>query len=207
MVPVPLTVPPVTAARGLFSTGIGSPVTIDSSTARRAFDDDAVDRNALAGPDAEAIADLHVLERNVVLGAICLDPPGRLRRQAEQAADRAARPAARAQLQHLSEQHEHDDDGGRLEVDRRPRPCMRKDSGNSPGASVATTLYRYAAPTPSAISVNMLRCRLTIDAQPRTKNGQPPQSTTGVASANSIHVATRGGIACCSGCRAGTPTP
>ena len=32
-----------------------------------------------------------------------------------------------------------------------------------------------------AISVNMLRLRLTIDAQPRWKNGQPPQSTTGVA--------------------------
>ena len=35
---------------------------------------------------------------------------------------------------------------------------------------------------PSAISVNMLGLRLTSDAQPRSKNGQPPQSTTGVAS-------------------------
>ncbi len=30
----------------------------------------------------------------------------------------------------------------------------------------------------------MLRRRFTSDAQPRTKNGQPPQSTTGVASAS-----------------------
>src|SRR5574340_1607103 len=33
----------------------------------------------------------------------------------------------------------------------------------------------------------MLRLRLTSDAQPRWKIGQPPHSTTGVASANSIH--------------------
>ena len=34
---------------------------------------------------------------------------------------------------------------------------------------------------PIAISVNMLRWRVTSDCQPRTKNGQPAQSTTGVA--------------------------
>ena len=33
----------------------------------------------------------------------------------------------------------------------------------------------------------MFRLRCTIDVQPRTKNGQPPQSTTGVASTSSIH--------------------
>src|SRR5437764_14839579 len=36
------------------------------------------------------------------------------------------------------------------------------------------------------MSVNMFRCRETIDAAARTKNGQPHQSTTGVASASSI---------------------
>ena len=34
---------------------------------------------------------------------------------------------------------------------------------------------------PIAISVNMLRLRVTSDCQPRTKNGQPAHSTTGVA--------------------------
>jgi len=34
---------------------------------------------------------------------------------------------------------------------------MRNESGKSPGAIVATTLNAYAAPTPSAISVNMFR--------------------------------------------------
>ena len=39
---------------------------------------------------------------------------------------------------------------------------------------------------PIAISVNMLRLRVTTDCQPRTKNGQPAHSTTGVASASCI---------------------
>src|SRR5438445_12806324 len=48
------------------------------------------------------------------------------------------------------------------------------------GASITTALYIYATPTPIAMSVNMLGDRLRIDCQPRTKNGQPHQSTTGV---------------------------
>ena len=36
----------------------------------------------------------------------------------------------------------------------------------------------------------MLRLRLTTDCQPRTKNGQPPQSTTGVASTSWAHATT-----------------
>ena len=59
------------------------------------------------------------------------------------------------------------------------------------GAIVATTLYPKAAPTPSAISVNMLSERLTIDAQPRAKKGRAPQTTTGVASASSIQMRRR----------------
>jgi hypothetical protein len=35
--------------------------------------------------------------------------------------------------------------------------------------------------------VNMLRLRLTIDAHPRRKNGQPPHKTTGDAMASSNH--------------------
>ena len=50
-----------------------------------------------------------------------------------------------------------------------------------PGSGRATTEKTQAAPVPSAISVNMFRLRFTTDCQPRTKNGHPPQSTTGVA--------------------------
>ena len=50
---MPFTVPPVTRSPGAFSTGIGSPVTIDSSIDAVAVDDDAVDRHLFAGPDAQ----------------------------------------------------------------------------------------------------------------------------------------------------------
>ena len=59
-------------------------------------------------------------------------------------------------------------------------PPWRIACGSVSGNSTAKTLYANAAPVPSAISVNMLRLRVTSDCQPRTKNGQPPHSTTGV---------------------------
>ena len=42
----------------------------------------------------------------------------------------------------------------------------------------------------------MLRLRFLNDAQPRSKNGQPPQSTTGVARANWSHIEARTGSGC-----------
>ena len=48
-----------------------------------------------------------------------------------------------------------------------------------------------------AISVNILVERFTTEVQPRWKNGHPPQSTTGVASSNSIHGSPPAGSACC----------
>ena len=65
-------------------------------------------------------------------------------------------------------------------------PCMRTDGGNSAGATVAAALYAYAAPTPIPISVNMFGLTATIDRHMRSKNGQPHQNTTGVASARPI---------------------
>ena len=47
----------------------------------------------------------------------------------------------------------------------------------------------YAAPTPRAISVNMLGLTWIRRTQARSKNGQPHQKTTGVASASWIHYA------------------
>src|SRR5258708_40081461 len=63
---------------------------------------------------------------------------------------------------------------------------LLKDSGKICGKNVAATLSRYAAPVPNAMSVNILGLRCMSDAQNLSKNGQPPQSTTGVASKNSI---------------------
>src|SRR5260370_25759687 len=64
---------------------------------------------------------------------------------------------------------------------------LRNDAGKICGSKVATMLYRYATPVPIAISVNMLVLRFTTDAQPRWKNGQPHQRTTGVARISSNH--------------------
>ena len=188
MLPVPLTVPPVTRLPGSFATGIGSPVTIDSSIVVRPFDDDAVHRDLLAGTHAQLIADVDVGDRDVVF-----DQPEHaargLRRQAEQPLERRGRAAARADLEHLAEQHQRGDDDGRVEVrldaavhpeavgkdardDRRRRRCRRRPRRR---------------PTP--ISVNMLGLRLTSESHARVKNGHPAHSTTGVASASWIQSA------------------
>src|SRR5205823_14490787 len=67
---------------------------------------------------------------------------------------------------------------------------LRNEAGNTCGKNVVATLSRYAALVPKPISVNMFGLRLTSDAQKRSKNGQPPHNTTGVANANSIKLRT-----------------
>ncbi len=60
-------------------------------------------------------------------------------------------------------------------------PPARTAAGKISGVSVATMLYAQATPVPMAMSVNMFKLRVSSDCQPRTKNDQPAQSTTGVA--------------------------
>lgn len=50
-----------------------------------------------------------------------------------------------------------------------------------------------ATPVPMAIRVNMLSFRLRTEAEPRTKNGHPAQSTTGVAGTSWVHTESVGG--------------
>ena len=83
-----------------------------------ALDHLAVDRHLLAGAHAQAVADRDRVERHLLVGAVGVDAARGLRREIEQRADRAGGLLARAQLQHLAEQHQHGDDGGRLEIDR-----------------------------------------------------------------------------------------
>ena len=139
--PVPLTVPPITRSPACFATGIDSPVTIDSSTTLPPSSTVAVDRHAVPGTDAQAVAGLDLVERDLLVRAVGGDAPGRLRCEVEQRADRAAGLLAGAQFQHLAEQHQHRDDGGGLEVhrDAHVRPCGSRP-GKTPGAIVATTL-------------------------------------------------------------------
>ena len=58
---------------------------------------------------------------------------------------------------------------------------MRNASGKMPGATVATTLNSQATPVPIAMRVNMFSFIVRTEVQPRSKNGQPAHSTTGVA--------------------------
>ena len=61
-------------------------------------------------------------------------------------------------------------------------PFILNASGNSAGNSRPARLNKYAAPVPIPIRLNMLRFHVLNDTHARTKNGQPPHSTTGVAS-------------------------
>ena len=64
--------------------------------------------------------------------------------------------------------------------------ASRTVAGKRPGATTATTLSPNATATPSPMSVNMLKRRVTSERHARSKNGQPAQKHTGVASASSI---------------------
>ena len=105
-----------------------------------AFDHHAIDRHLLAGPHAQAVADRDSVERDFLLGAVGADAPRRLRREVEQRRIAPEVCFARPQLQHLSEQDQHGDDRGGLEIDRDRAVVAAEAAGKSPGATVPTTL-------------------------------------------------------------------
>ena len=86
--------------------------------------DDAVDRHLLAGPHAQQVADLDLVRAARPLRGRSRTTPRGLRREPEQLANRRAGAMARAQLEHLPEQHEHGDDdrGVEVGVDRAVHP-------------------------------------------------------------------------------------
>ena len=96
-VPVPLMVPPVTRSPGAFSTGIGSPVTIDSSTALCPSTTTPSTGTFSPGRTRRTSPTLDVGDRHVHFVAVA-DHPRRLRREAEQLLRIAAlvRPRARS---------------------------------------------------------------------------------------------------------------
>ena len=114
---------------GIFSTGIGSPVTIDSSTALRPSRTTPSTGTFSPGRTRSRSPTATSVERHVLFRARRRGAPRGLRGEAEQRPDRAARPAPGAELEHLAEQHERRDDRRRLEVDARPRPRGRGTAG------------------------------------------------------------------------------
>ena len=114
--PLPLSVAPITLSPAVFSTGIGSPVSIDSSTLRSALQHLAIDRHLLAGSDPQAIADVHMRQRNVLFRAVCAEATRRLGRESKQRPERSRGTRARLQFQDLAKQRQRDDYRGRLEI-------------------------------------------------------------------------------------------
>ena len=133
--PVPLTVPPISWSPAPFSTGIGSPVIIDSSTALAP---------SITTPSTGIFSPGRIRSRSPGTTwssatsssrpSVC-DPARRLGGKAEQGADGAAGLPACSQLEHLAQQDERDDHRGRLEVDRDLAVMTRNESGKMPGAS------------------------------------------------------------------------
>ena len=121
--PVPLTVPPITRAPGAFSTGMDSPVTMDSSIALVPSSTLPSTGTRFARPHAQSVADPYDLKRHIHF-AIGLNAPRGLGREFQQRPDRAAGALARAQFQNLTQQHQHGDDGGGFEIDRH-HPVLR----------------------------------------------------------------------------------
>ena len=139
--PVPLTVAPVTLLAGHLLDRHRLAADHRFIDRAVALDHDAVDRHLLAGPDAKQVADMDMLQRDVLLAAVVADPPRGLRRETEQGADRRAGRRAGAQLQHLAEQHQRRDDRRRLEIDRhQPAHRAERRRENLRGAAVATRL-------------------------------------------------------------------
>ena len=88
---------------------------------RPAFDHHAVDRDAVAGPDAQQIADRDGLERDLVVRAVAHDA-SRRRTEPDQPVDGAGRASLGSRLEPPTEQDEADDDRRRVEVGDRLDP-------------------------------------------------------------------------------------
>jgi hypothetical protein len=118
-------------------TGIDSPVTIDSSSEEwpsvtMPSTGTFSPRDLLAGAHAQDVADHDFIERDVLFGAI-VHAPRDFRRKTDQRADRTRGLRARAQLQHLAEQHQHGDDRGRFEIGRNRARVPPKRAGENAG--------------------------------------------------------------------------
>ncbi len=102
-----------------------------------------VDGDLLAGPHAQQVPDPHLVERDLLLGAVLADPACGPRGQVEERLERSAGRLAGPELQDLPQQDERGDDGGRLEVHLdgpvlaerlgEDRGCHSRDDGEQPG--------------------------------------------------------------------------
>ena len=81
--------------------------------------DDAVDRNLVAGLDAQYVSDLHLIQVHLFFRAVRIDAQRRVGGERQQGFDGGIGAGAGAQFEHLTEEHQGGDGRGRLEVQRR----------------------------------------------------------------------------------------
>jgi hypothetical protein len=161
--------------------------------AARAFEHHPVYRDLLAGPHSQTEANLDLFQRQIGLRAAFAHHSGRFG-----ASPRRARMAAPVWLRALNSRTCPRSTrvviaAAASKYTATPPVSSRKDAGKILGNSAAIRLYPYATPTPSPIKVNMFRLRFTSDCHARTKKGQPPHRTTGVARMSSNQVQNRAG--------------
>ncbi len=128
-----LRVPPLTLSPGAFSTGTGSPVSIDSSTVLRPSCTTPSTGIWSPGRTRSRSPTATVLERHLLVRAVVAHAARGLRGKAQQRLDRAAGALAGADLEHLAEQDQGRDHRRRLEIDVdlavRPAEGGREDAG------------------------------------------------------------------------------
>ena len=134
--PPPLTVPPIRAAPAALSTGIDSPVSMDSSTAPAPSS--TVPSTGIFSPGrTRSVSPACTCARSTSASrAIGLDPVRLARHEVEQCPQRGPGLLPRAQLEHLAEQHQRDDhrrgfevQARRLAVAKRMRHDLREQHG------------------------------------------------------------------------------
>ena len=172
-VPVPLTVPPVTGWPSDFVdrhrlTGHHRLV-----HGARAVLHDAIDGHTLARSDTQPIAYVHGLEGDVLFNAAGRQTMRNRRRQPQQTSDCRARAASGAKLQHLTEEHERDDDRRRLEVQRElatMRAEGRREPAREQDSDDAIEIRRAGAQTDQREHVQVA----VHDGSPRALEERPP---------------------------------
>src|SRR5581483_1545964 len=82
----------------------------------RPFEHHTIDRNLFARADAQPVAGLDLLERNVLFPAVIPQQPRRLRTEIKQSANGAAGAAASAQFQYLAQEDKSCDSRSSFEI-------------------------------------------------------------------------------------------
>ena len=167
--PLPFSVAPMTLSPGPFSTGIGSPVSIDSST---------LERPSRTTPSTGTFSPGRTRSRSptctCVSGMSSSVPSSRRRRavlgaRPQQRLDRRRGPRARLELQQLPEQRQRDDDRGRLEVHADAAVRRGTNPGTAPARPLRPRCKPNAAPTPCRSASTCSDCDCAIDCAQRSE--------------------------------------